>query len=229
MTAGWLLPVVSPIVAAATGSAVASALEPGGALVTILVSYAILGTGLVTALAIIVIYLLRIATKKLPPTEHMVSTFLPLGPLGQGGFAFQQLGRQAVRVFPATGTLPEVAGAGEIIYTLGLMAAILLWGFGLVWLLFAVLSVTRRRPPVSLGWWAFTFPLGVFATSTLAMGRALPSAAFQALGTIFSVAVMGLWVMVTGMLLSMVFTGKTFQVFKAAEVTGPHNRVKLTE
>ncbi|RYO91831.1 hypothetical protein DL764_008227 [Monosporascus ibericus] len=150
MTAGWLLPIVAPIVAAATGSVVASALEPDRALVTILVSYAILGTGLTAALAIIVIYFLRIATKKLPPTEHMVSTFLPLGPLGQGGFAFQQLGKQAMRVFPLTETLPEVTHqnkllAGEIFYTLGFMVAIILWGFGLMWLFFASLSVTRQK------------------------------------------------------------------------------------
>ncbi|KAI0198242.1 voltage-dependent anion channel-domain-containing protein, partial [Astrocystis sublimbata] len=185
MTAGWLLPIVAPIVAAATGAVVASVLEPDRALVTILTSYTILGTGLPAALSIIAIYFMRVATKKLPPTEHMVSTFLPLGPLGQGGFAAQKLGEQALRVFPLTNTLPVVSEqsrllAGEVLYTMGFLTAVTLWGFGLMWLFFAVLSVTRQRVPFSQGWWAFTFPLGVFAMSTLTMGLNLPSPMFKA-------------------------------------------------
>ncbi|KAI0148794.1 sulfite efflux pump SSU1 [Xylariaceae sp. FL1272] len=226
MTAGWLLPIVAPIVAAATGSVVASVLDPDRALVTILTCYAILGTGLSAALAIIVIYFLRIATKKLPPIEHMVSVFLPLGPLGQGGFAAQKLGEQALRVFPLTNTLPSARDAGEILYVIGFVVAITLWGFGLMWLFFALLSIATSTPriPFSLGWWAFTFPLGVFAVSTLTMGVNLPSATFQVLGTIFGSAVIVLWVMVAVMLVSRLVGGKKYTIFKAPEVMGAHNK-----
>ncbi|KAJ8124207.1 hypothetical protein O1611_g9418 [Lasiodiplodia mahajangana] len=229
MTAGWLLPIVAPIVAAATGSVVASVLDADRALVTILTSYAILGTGLPTALSIIVIYFMRVATKKLPPTEHMVSTFLPLGPLGQGGFAAQKLGEQALRVFPITNTLPAVNQesrilAGEILYTIGFMAAIMLWGFGLVWLFFAVLSVTRQKVPFSQGWWAFTFPLGVFAMSTLTMGANLPSKTFQALGTLFGVVVMVMWLLVARIMVSRLAGGKAHTIFVAPELTGAYNQ-----
>lgn len=230
MTAGWLLPIVAPIVAAATGAVVASVLDPDRALVTILTSYAILGTGLPAALSIIVIYFMRVATKKLPPTEHMVSTFLPLGPLGQGGFAAQKLGEQALRVFPATNTLPAVGEhgnllAGEILYTLGSMTAIILWGFGLMWLFFAVMSVTRQKVPFSQGWWAFTFPLGVFAMSTLTLGINLPSKAFQALGTLFGVVVMVMWSVVVRVMVSRLAGGKKHTIFMAPEVTGAHNQL----
>ncbi|KAI8951261.1 voltage-dependent anion channel-domain-containing protein [Xylaria longipes] len=230
MTAGWLLPIVAPIVAAATGAVVASVLDPDRALITILTSYAILGTGLPAALSIIVIYFMRVATKKLPPTEHMVSTFLPLGPLGQGGFAAQKLGEQALRVFSATNTLPAVGEhgkllAGEILYTMGFGTAIILWGFGLIWLFFAVLSVTRQKVPFSQGWWAFTFPLGVFAMSTLTMGINLPSKAFQALGTLFGVAVMVMWLVVVRNMVSRLAGGKKHTIFVAPEITGAHNRL----
>ncbi|KAI1757629.1 voltage-dependent anion channel-domain-containing protein [Xylaria castorea] len=230
MTAGWLLPIVAPIVAAATGAVVASALDPDRALITILTSYAILGTGLPAALSIIVIYFMRVATKKLPPTEHMVSTFLPLGPLGQGGFAAQKLGEQALRVFSTTSTLPAVGEhgkvlAGEILYTMGFVIAITLWGFGLMWLFFAVLSVTRQKVPFSQGWWAFTFPLGVFAMSTLTMGVNLPSKAFQALGTLFGVVVMVMWLVVVRIMVSTLAGGNKYTIFMAPEVTGAHNRL----
>ncbi|KAI0471570.1 voltage-dependent anion channel-domain-containing protein [Xylariaceae sp. FL0804] len=219
MTAGWLLPIVAPIVCAATGAVVASALvdvddDPGSrALATVLASYALLGLGLPAALCVLAIYLLRLATRKLPPAEHMVSTFLPLGPLGQGGFAAQKLGEQALRVFPLTGALPAIGGGGrlvgEIFYAVGFLVALLLWGFGLMWLCFAALSVTRRqRVPFGLGWWAFTFPLGVFALSALEMGANLPSAAFRALGTVLGVAVMMLWVMVAGTLVARLVGGR---------------------
>ncbi|KAI3331652.1 voltage-dependent anion channel-domain-containing protein [Xylariaceae sp. AK1471] len=229
MTASWLLPIVAPIVAAATGGVVASALDPDRALVTILTSYAILGTGLPAALSIIVIYFMRVATKKLPPTEHMVSTFLPLGPLGQGGFAFQKLGEQALRVFPITNTLPAVNEqgkllAGEVIYTMGFIAAIILWGFGLMWLFFAVLSVIRQKVPFSQGWWAFTFPLGVFAMSTLTMGMNLPSKTFQTMGTLFGVIVMVMWLLVVSIMVSRLAGGQKHTIFIAPEVTGAHNQ-----
>ncbi|KAI0195245.1 C4-dicarboxylate transporter/malic acid transport protein-like protein [Xylaria flabelliformis] len=232
MTAGWLLPIVAPIVAAATGAVVASALDPDRALITILTSYAILGTGLPAALSIIVIYFMRVATKKLPPTEHMVSTFLPLGPLGQGGFAAQKLGEQALRVFPTTSTIPAVGEhdkvlAGEVLYTMGFMAAIMLWGFGLLWLFFAVLSVTRQKVPFSQGWWAFTFPLGVFAMSTLTMGINLPSMAFQVFGTLFGMVVMVMWLVVVYNMVSRLASGNKYTIFTAPEMTGAHNRLPV--
>jgi tellurite resistance protein TehA-like permease len=229
MTAGWLLPIVAPIVAAATGSVVASVLDQHRALVAILTSYAILGTGLSAAFSIIFIYFMRLATRKLPPTEHMVSTFLPLGPLGQGGFAAQKLGEQALRVFPQTNTLPAVNEqgkllAGEILYIVGFVTAIILWGFGLMWLFFAAVSVTRQKVPFSLGWWAFTFPLGVFAMSTLTMGINLPSKTFQVLGTLFGMVVMMMWVVVVCILVSRMVGGKKNTIFTAPEVTGIHNQ-----
>ncbi|KAI1342826.1 sulfite efflux pump SSU1 [Xylariaceae sp. FL0016] len=229
MTAAWLLPIVAPIVAATTGAVVASALDPDRALVVILTSYAILGTGLPAALSILVIYYLRLATKKLPPPEQMTSTFLPLGPLGSGGFATQKLGEQALRVFPITETLPAISDesrllVGEILYTMGFIAAVILWGFGLMWLFFAGLSVTKQRVPFSLGWWAFTFPLGVFAASTLTMGINLPSMTFQIIGTVFGGIVMSFWLMVVCVLLSRLASGKKYTIFKAPEVTGAHNK-----
>ncbi|KAJ3579524.1 hypothetical protein NPX13_g1043 [Xylaria arbuscula] len=229
MTAGWLLPIVAPIVAAATGSVVASVLEPNHALITILTSYAILGTGLPAALSIIAIYFMRVATKKLPPTEHMVSTFLPLGPLGQGGFAAQKLGEQALRVFPLTNTLPAVSEqsrllSGEVLYTTGFLTAITLWGFGLMWLFFAVLSVTRQRVPFSQGWWAFTFPLGVFAMSTLTMGINLPSPMFKTLGTLFGSVVMVMWMVVIRNMACRLLGGQAHTIFVAPEVIGACNK-----
>ncbi|KAF4964890.1 hypothetical protein FSARC_7235 [Fusarium sarcochroum] len=93
MTAGWLLPIVACVVAAATGGIVAEVLpDPRYALWTILVSYVLWGIGVPLACMVIVIYFQRLMLHKLPPKAIIVSVFLPLGPLGQGGYGIQKLG-----------------------------------------------------------------------------------------------------------------------------------------
>jgi tellurite resistance protein TehA-like permease len=225
MTAGWLLPIVAPIVASATGSVVAEVLEPDQALITIIVSYALLGLGLPTAIMIFAVYFHRLTMHKLPPLQHMASTFLPLGPLGQGGFAAQKLGAQAMRVFPLTNALPLAGStlAGHTLYVLGFITALILWGFGTLWFFFAVSSVSTRKFPFGLGWWAFTFPLGVYALSTISLGQELPSLAFRTLGTVFGSAVILMWAVVWLMVVGKIASGKVFDVFKAPELFGTNN------
>jgi tellurite resistance protein TehA-like permease len=88
MTAVWLLPVVSTIVAAASGGIVAEILpNPQDALWTRITSYILWGTGVPLAMVILVMYFHRLTVHLLPPREVIVSVSLPLGPLGQGGFA----------------------------------------------------------------------------------------------------------------------------------------------
>ena len=198
MTATWLLPVVAPIVAAASGGIIADVLpNPQHALWTLTVSYIMWGSGVCLAMVILVIYFQRLTMHPLPAREVIVSVFLPLGPLGQGGFGIMQLGAVALKIFPRTHTLNAIPGnAGEILYVAGWLIAILMWGFGLVWLFFALASITRSRFPFNMGWWGFTFPLGVFALSTITLGKEMPSSFFRVLGTIFSVCVTQLWIIV---------------------------------
>ncbi|ESZ92807.1 putative C4-dicarboxylate transporter/malic acid transport protein [Sclerotinia borealis F-4128] len=200
MTATWLLPIVAPIVASASGSIVASALpNPQHALWTLLTSYILFGTGFPLAMIILAIYFQRLTIYKIPPREVIVSVFLPLGPLGQGSFALLNLGKTSLSILPTTHTLPLAGvspGPGPILYTLGFILALIVWGFGLIWLSFALASIARSRFPFNMGWWGFTFPLGVYAVATVTIGSELPSTFFNILGTIFSICVTGLWMMV---------------------------------
>ncbi|EEY18822.1 sulfite transporter Ssu1 [Verticillium alfalfae VaMs.102] len=197
MTAAWLLPIVPTIVAAATGSIVASVLPSHHAIITIITSYILWGCGVPLALFTIVIYFERLTMCKLPPREVIVSVFLPLGPLGQGAFGIMRLGKETMRLTNDVEFLPKAAVAGQVFYSLGFFAAFILWGFGLVWLFFAVASITRNRFPFNLGWWGFTFPLGVYSTATTTFAQEIPSAFFKVLGTIFSLVVVFLWVVVS--------------------------------
>ena len=186
ITGASLLPVLASISAAASGGVVAEILPNSqDALITVIVSYALWGTSVPLAMIITAIYFYRLNLHQLPPRERIVSVFIPIGPPGLGGFALLQLGKVSMQIFSKTNTLNTTAVyAGDIFYLLGLLQALILWGFGIVWIFFAVCSIWMRKFPFNMGWWAFTFPMGVFATSTVLIGVELPSAFFKVLGTV---------------------------------------------
>ncbi|KAK8048109.1 hypothetical protein PG996_016173 [Apiospora saccharicola] len=198
MTAAWLLPVVSTIVAAATGAIVATVLDDQRAIWTVTISYILWGCGVPLAMCILVIYFQRLTMHSLPPREVIVSVFLPLGPLGQGAFAILQLGQDSLTLFERNRYVPAAPAAGQVLYTAGVLVALVLWGFGLVWLFFALASILRATPrfPFNLGWWGFTFPLGVYSVATTTLAKVLPSLAFKGLGTALSLVVVALWLVV---------------------------------
>jgi C4-dicarboxylate transporter/malic acid transport protein len=196
MTATWLLPIVAPTVAAATGALIAGVLpNPQHALWTLIISYVMWGMSVPLAMMTLTIYFHRLTMHALPPREVIVSVFLPLGPMGQGGFGIMQLGKVAVKVLPETNTLPPLAG--QILYVFGFATALIMWGFGLVWLSLAVTSISRSRFPFNMGWWGFTFPAGTYVLSTILLATELNSRFFRVLGTIFSVCIILLWIVVS--------------------------------
>ncbi|KAJ0423297.1 voltage-dependent anion channel [Aspergillus carlsbadensis] len=210
MTAVWLLPIVSCVVAASSGAMVADILpNPHHALWTVIVSYILWAIGLPLALMVMVIYLQRLTLHKIPPKAVIVSVFLPLGPLGQGGFGAMKLGKAAEKIFPQTGTLDP--SSGPILSTVGFLIGLTLWSFGLVWLFFALASIVKCKTfPFNIGWWGFTFPIGVFTACTCQLGAELPSEFFRVLGTILSVCVVILWIVVSVGTLKGVVSGRIF-------------------
>ena len=209
MTAAWLLPIVPTIVASASGGIIAEVLpNPQHAAWTTITSYVLWGTGFPLAMVVLVIYFHRLTIYRLPPREVIVSVFLPLGPLGQGSFALMQLGKVCSKIFPLTGNLgPE---SGSAIYSISIIFALLIWGYGLVWLFFALASITRSKFPFNMGWWGFTFPLGVYAVSTITLSQEIPSLVFKVLGTIFSISVILLCLVVGAGTVQGAITGKLF-------------------
>ncbi|EAT85980.1 hypothetical protein HBI56_024280 [Parastagonospora nodorum] len=198
ITAAQLLPIAASIVAAGTGARVAEHLpDPENALGTIIASYIMWGMATPLAMTVLVMYYTRLALHKLPPREIVVSSFLPLGPLGMGGYSITYLGHVSRKVFPVTQFFSEMPVAGDIFFVNGVFIALIMWAFGLTWLCFALASIYKSRPfPFNMGWWGFTFPLGVMALSTMEFGKIFPSLFFKVLGTIFAIAVILLWCVV---------------------------------
>lgn len=196
MTAVWLLPVVAAEVAAASGGLLAPHLHDASAQFSVLVtSYVLWAFSLPVAFSILTVLLLRMVLHNLPHASMAASSWLALGPIGTGALGMLLLGADAPAIFAANG-LP---GIGEVAAGLGLVAGITLWGLGLWWLLIAVLITLRYlrdEIPFNLGWWGFTFPLGVYCLATLKLGSSLEMAFFSVFGAVLAAALAGLWLLV---------------------------------
>lgn len=88
----------------------------------------------------------------------LVSTFLPIGPLGQGGAGIIQLGIVAKEIEFIS---PDTA---SVLYGIGVFTGLIMFGYGILWLVFAVTSIASKFPKIvfSMAWWGFTFPLGIY-------------------------------------------------------------------
>lgn len=167
MTAVWLLPVVAAEVAAASGALLIPHLgDPALAMRLIIVCYGLWAFSVPLALSILVILLLRLVLHKLPHRDMAASSWLALGPIGTGALGLLLLGQDAPPVFAAVG-LPDV---GIVARGLGVIGGTILWGYGMWWLMLAVIVTIRylrEGLPFNIGWWGFTFPLGVFSLATI--------------------------------------------------------------
>ncbi|WP_404938473.1 TDT family transporter [Pseudomonas atacamensis] len=196
MTAVWLLPVVAAEVAAASGGLLAPHLpDAHGQLVALTTSYVLWAFSLPVAFSILTILLLRMALHKLPHENMAASSWLALGPIGTGALGMLLLGGEAPAIFAANG-LP---GVGENASGLGLVAGITLWGFGLWWMLMALLITVRYLRdgiPFNLGWWGFTFPLGVYSLATLKLASILNLTFFSVFGTALVILLAAMWLII---------------------------------
>ncbi|WP_017902198.1 TDT family transporter [Pseudomonas asplenii] len=210
MTAVWLLPVVAAEVAAASGALLAPHLADYGMQFKVLVtSYVLWAFSVPVAFSILAILLLRMALHKLPHENMAASSWLALGPIGTGALGMLLLGADSPAVFAANG-LP---GIGEIANGLGLVAGLILWGFGLWWMLMAVLITLRYLRsgiPFNLGWWGFTFPLGVYSLTTLKLGSVLHLGFFNGFGLLLVGLLTVLWLIIGTRTLRGAYRGELF-------------------
>ena len=196
MTAVWLLPVVAAEVAANTGGLLAAHLaDPALAFSVLTISYALWAYSVPVAFGILALLILRMALHRLPPVGMAASSWLALGPIGTGALAMLVMGGDARATFGAHG----LAQLGATMQTAGVLASLLLWGFGLWWLFLAALITARYfrdGVPFNLGWWGYTFPLGVYTLASLRLGTALHLSLFTAFGCVLAAALTTMWLVV---------------------------------
>lgn len=196
MTAVWLLPIVACEVAASSGGLLLGHLPADTHAVAILLgSYVLWGVSVLPAFAILTILMLRLVLHKLPEKELAVSSWLALGPIGTAALALLVLGHQAPTLMASLG----LAQLGQLFQQAGILASLILLGFGLWWLGIAVLTTlhhAKQDLPFNLGWWGLTFPLGVYTLAILTLAQQLNLAFLYAVGYAFAAILMLLWSLV---------------------------------
>ena len=172
---GWLMPVVPPMVSAASGALLVPHAAPGqGRLTLLLACYAMFGIGLLASLIIITQIWARLIGHGVGPAVLVPTLWIVLGPLGQSITAAGVLGTAAAGVLPA----PYATGAA----VLALLYGVPVWGFAMLWLVLAAAITVRTALtttgglPFALTWLSFTFPVGTCVTGTIALAYAATTA-----------------------------------------------------
>ena len=162
---GWLMPVVPPMVSAATGALLVPYTAAGQARLTLLLAcYAMFGISLFASVIIITLLWGRLITHKTLPAAMVPTSWIVLGPLGQSVTAAGNLAKVAGLALHA----PYAAGAAVLALLYGVPA----WGFAMAWLAiaaFMTLRALRNGLPFGLTWWSFTFPVGTCVTGTIGL------------------------------------------------------------
>jgi C4-dicarboxylate transporter/malic acid transport protein len=209
MTAVWLIPIVAAEVAAASGGILIPHLPDAEAFNVLIISYALWAFSVPLAMSVLVILLLRLILHKLPNSDMAASGWLSLGPIGTGALGLLLLGGDSPRTFAAAG-LPAV---GDAAFGIGVIGGTVLWGYGVWWLLLAVLKMARYvrlGMPFNLGWWGFTFPLGVYTLATLTLARVTHLEFFTIAGGALALCLAGFWALVAARTLHGAWFGYLF-------------------
>ena len=210
MTAVWLLPVVAGEVAATTGAFLAPYIPDSmGQLTAIVASYALWAYSVPLAMGILVILLLRMVLYKLPHVNMAASCWLALGPIGTGGLGLLVLGDVSPEILISN----NFGNYANGIRSFSLIAGIMLWGYGLWWFSIALLITLRYLRdgfPFNLGWWGYTFPIGVYAVATLKLSTLLPIIIFKVFVGILVILLFLLWLIVGKRTISGAWRGDLF-------------------
>jgi C4-dicarboxylate transporter/malic acid transport protein len=190
--AGWLMPIVPPMVSAATGALLVPYAPAGQARLTLLLAcYAMFGLSLIASLVVITLVWWKLTQHKTGPANMVPTLWIVLGPLGQSITAANLLGGVAHLALPA----PYSTGMAVF----GLVFGLPIWGFALLWAALAgaiTLRTARAHLPFSLTWWSFTFPVGTMVTGTSGLAARSQADLFVWAAVLFYLALVSAWAVV---------------------------------
>lgn len=188
----WFIPPVVNIVVPMALVPLAPNVAAGDLPVLILAGYAFWGMGFLLFILVASLLYGRLVFHPLPAAQLAPSLWIGLGPIGVGSLALLRLAQAGA---PLWGT------AAPVVSVLSSVAAAMLWGFGLWWLAAAAVLLgaylRAGRLPYGIGWWAFTFPLGAYVASTLALGRAWHAGWLEALSVVLFLLLLAFWILVS--------------------------------
>lgn len=191
---GWLMPVVPPMVSAATGALLLPHMPPGTGRETMLYGcYAMFGLSLIASLNIIAMIWSRLVLYGTSGSARVPTLWIVLGPLGQS--------------ITAAGLLATAAATGAVDHQLAsamndfaVIFGVPVWGFAVLWIALATsltVRTLRRGMPFALTWWSLTFPVGTFVTGTSQLAAHTHLPAFKVAAAVAYLGLLLTWVLVT--------------------------------
>jgi C4-dicarboxylate transporter/malic acid transport protein len=192
VSGAWLVPVVPPMVSAATGALLLPHLAAGQARETLLIALlALFGMAAVATALIVPMIWNRLTHFSLPSAALQPALWIVIGPFGTSVTAAANLSKVA----PATLSGPDASAVHAFALLYGAPA----WGFALMWLgLVTAITVRALREglPFNLSWWSFVFPLGTLVTATNGLALRTGSTALEVVAATLLVALVGAWLAV---------------------------------
>lgn len=189
---GWLMPVVPPMVSAATGALLVPYTPAGQPrLALVLGCYAMLGLGLVATLLVLAMIYGRLVHHETPTGTTVPTVWIGLGALSQSVTALGALASAA------PGALPAAYARGAAV--LALLGGIVVWGFAMLWLVLATaltVRTIRAGLPFAPTWWSFIFPMGACVTATGALASRTGSAPLGWTTAVLFMALVVAWLVV---------------------------------
>lgn len=190
---GWLMPVVPPMVAAATGALLLPHMAAGGGRTTMLYGcYAMFGLSLLASLNIIAMIWSRLTLYGTSGSARVPTLWIVLGPLGQSITAAGLLG--------ASAALAVDPGLAQDLNAFAILYGVPVWGFAVLWISLATaltVRTLRRGMPFALTWWSLTFPVGTFVTGTSQLAGHAHLPAFRVAAAVAYVGLLFTWLLVT--------------------------------
>lgn len=203
---GWFIPPVINIIVPLVLVTWMPQVSPTTGKLLAIGSYASWGIGFFLFLLVASLLYSRLVYHPLPAAPLAPSLWIGLGPIGVGSLALLRMAQGSAALWG------EQSG---LVISLSATAALALWGFGWWWLAMAALLLYRYRRsgglPYGVGWWAFTFPLGAFTVSTLALSRFWQVPLLEWLGVFLFVLLLAFWTTVAVRSLAAVRSGDAWR------------------
>ncbi|KAL2018670.1 hypothetical protein VTK56DRAFT_505 [Thermocarpiscus australiensis] len=213
------LPLIAALTAAAGGGTIcqSAGLSPALQIPAIIVSYLLVGMGLPLALGLDVLFWARLLDRSLPNRQHTYQDMILCGPWGQGSFALQGLAGAVLHgsfAGYARGTFLTAEAAKPVGYV-SIFVALLSWGMGTFWWIFAIVSILHaatdhwrfKGVPFGLVTWSVVFPWGVYTNAAVQLGKLLDSDAFKVWSTALAIMLVIIWLLNMALTIRGVLTG----------------------
>ena len=168
MTAGWLLPVMTLMVASTSGGILGRAIQVYSqlhSLQTLFVSVFMVTVGFTLTSMILTIYLMRLFIHGLPLGTDILSVFLPIGPTSQTGYTILLIGQNFHKLLPFPSQNSDFfnySSTGIVVEVVCICGSFILWSLATMWILYALLAVysgvRQSKIAFKTSFWGLVFP-----------------------------------------------------------------------